>query len=148
MQSFRMREHVRLGAPDTLVAWQRQWIERGREILGSLGLQSVVAPASDPFFGRAGRMLAANQRDQNLKYELVYPICSTEHPTPIMSINYHQDHFGLGFGIRTATGEVAHTACLGFGLERIALALVRTHGFDPVGWPVDVRAQLWPDAAP
>ena len=26
--------------------------------------------------------------------------------------------------------RVAHTACVGFGLERLALALYRRHGFD------------------
>ena len=145
LQSFRMREHVRLGTPDEVGTWQQHWIERGREILGSLGLAATATPASDPFFGLAGRMLAANQRDQNLKVELVVPICSADRPTAIMSINYHQDHFGLDFGIHTAAGDVAHTACLGFGLERIALALVRTHGFDPESWPSDVKALLWPD---
>jgi len=39
---------------------------------------------------------------------------------------------------------VASTACLGFGLERVTLALIKTHGFDPLGWPADVRALLWP----
>jgi seryl-tRNA synthetase len=143
MQSFRMHEHVRIGEPGELVEWQQGWIERGREILSSVGLDAVAAPASDPFFGRAGRMLSANQREQGLKYELVYPICSTERPTPIMSINYHQDHFGLDFGIRTAAGDVAHTACLGFGLERIALALLRTHGFERERWPDVVADRLF-----
>ena len=40
---------------------------------------------------------------------------------------------------RTADGEVAHTACVGFGMERIALALFRTHGLDPERWPRRVR---------
>ena len=39
-----------------------------------------------------------------------------------------------------ADGEVAHSACVGFGMERIALALFRTHGLDPATWPVSVRA--------
>jgi hypothetical protein len=38
---------------------------------------------------------------------------------------------------------VAHTACVGFGEERIVLALLRTHGFDPERWPVEVRKRLW-----
>ncbi|MEY2406368.1 MAG: hypothetical protein QOG39_1284, partial [Acidimicrobiaceae bacterium] len=40
-------------------------------------------------------------------------------------------------------GEVAHTACIGFGLERIALALIKTHGTDLASWPAGVRASLW-----
>ena len=38
--------------------------------------------------------------------------------------------------------RVAHTACLGFGLERITLALVRRHGLDQDRWPAGVRAEL------
>ena len=68
------------------------------------------------------------------------PIGSDERPTAIISLNYHQDHFGHLFGIRTADGEVAHTACVGFGLERIALALYRRHGFDRATWSA-IRAR-------
>jgi seryl-tRNA synthetase len=143
MQSFRQREHVRLGTPDEVGRWHETWIARGGTILGSVGLATEAVVANDPFFGRAGRMLAANQRDQGLKFERVYPIAG-ERPTAIMSINYHQDHFGADFGIRTADGEIAHTACFGFGLERITLALFRTHGVEPASWPTAVRSRLWP----
>ena len=49
-------------------------------------------------------------------------------------------------GVRGASrfGETAHTACLGFGLERCTLALLKTHVLDPKQWPAEVRAQLWP----
>ena len=141
MQSFRQREHVRLSTPEDVRAWHAGWVERGGALLSSVGLETGAVPANDPFFGRAGKMFAANQRDQGLKLERVYPIAG-ETPTAIMSINYHQDHFGLDFGITTAHGQVAHTACFGFGLERITLALFRTHGLDPLTWPEDVRRRL------
>ena len=51
---------------------------------------------------------------------------------------------GVLFGIQTPDGETAHTACLGFGLERNVMALFRHHGFDPKEWPADVRKRLWP----
>jgi hypothetical protein len=35
---------------------------------------------------------------------------------------------------------------VGFGLERITLALFRAHGMDVRHWPKDVRKQLWPKA--
>ena len=47
------------------------------------------------------------------------------------------------YGIELADGGVAHTACLGFGLERVTLALFRAHGLDPRAWPDEVRAELW-----
>jgi seryl-tRNA synthetase len=138
MQAFRQREHVRIGTPDEVAGWHRDWIERGTSVLASVGLHTETVVASDPFFGRAGRMLSANQRDQGLKLELVHPI-ATDKPAAIMSINNHQDHFGLDFGIRTSDGGTAHTACFGFGLERITLALFRVHGLDTGRWPSEVR---------
>jgi seryl-tRNA synthetase len=84
----------------------------------------------------------AIQREQNLKYEFVIPICSTEKPTAIGSCNYHLDHFGVAFDIRTHDGEVAHSACVGFGLERVALALFKTHGLTLAQWPSQVRDVL------
>ena len=141
MQAFRQREHVRLDTPEAVATWHRDWVARGGEILASVGLESDVVPANDPFFGRAGRMLRASQREQGLKLERVHAIPG-EQPTAIMSVNYHQDHFGLAFDLRAANGRVAHTACFGFGLERIALALFGVHGLDPARWPGSVRARL------
>lgn len=142
MQSFRQHEFVFVGEPENAQAHRDEWLARGAEILAGLGLEVEVVLANDPFFGRAGRMLAANQKETALKFEIVATVADEEHPTPITSANYHLDHFGLPFGIRTAGGETAHSACIGFGLERIALALLCRHGLDPASWPGDVRSQL------
>ena len=144
MISFRVREFVRAGSPDDVVAWRDDWLQRGLEILLSLGLAAKSAVASDPFFGRAGKLLSEGQEAQKLKFEVLVPVISLEAPTAICSFNYHRDHFGQVFGIRTHSGEVAHTACLGFGLERVVMALFKTHGFEPIAWPQNVRSRLWP----
>jgi seryl-tRNA synthetase len=144
MQSFRVREFVRAGTADECVAWRDQWLERGLELLRSLGLPAASDVAADPFFGRVGKILADGQKAQKLKFEILVPVISAENPTAVASFNYHQDHFGSVFGIQTHDGEVAHTACLGFGLERTVMALFKTHGFQPAEWPSAVRAQLWP----
>ena len=143
MQLFRMREYVRMGTPDEVMAFRQSWMERGQELIASVGLPVAIDVANDPFFGRAGRMLSNNQRDQNLKFELLVPVTSTEKPTACLSFNYHQDHFGKTWGLTTADGEVAHTACVGFGLERVALALFAHHGLDTGSWPTGVRKVLW-----
>ena len=142
MQVFRQREYVRLGTPQQAVEHRDEWIRRALEIHRSLGLNVREEVANDPFFGRGGRMMKATQREQDLKYEIVCPITSEEKPTAITSSNCHLDHFGVAFDIRSADGEVAHTSCVGFGLERIALALFRTHGMDPDRWPREVRSVL------
>jgi seryl-tRNA synthetase len=144
LQSFRMREIIRMGSPDVVVAWRDAWLERGLKLLRGLGLDANSDVASDPFFGRTGRMMAAQQVEQRLKFEILVPVISKEQPTAVCSFNWHQDHFSGKFGIRTAEGATAHTACLGFGLERVAIALLNTHGLDVAEWPDNVRQQLWP----
>lgn len=144
MQAFRVREFVRVGTPDLVVQWRDMWLARGLKLLQSLGLPARSDVASDPFFGRGGRMLAATQREQQLKFEVLIPVISEEKPTAVCSFNYHQEHFGKIFDIKTQDGALAQTACLGFGMERVVMALFKTHGCEPSEWPDAVRAQLWP----
>ncbi|OZC67856.1 amino acid--[acyl-carrier-protein] ligase [Rhodococcus sp. 06-470-2] len=140
MQAFRMHEFVRVGTPDEAVAHRERWVPRGLQVLADLGLEAEAVIANDPFFGRAGRMLAANQRNENLKTELVVKLYGDlDEGTAVVSCNCHRDHFGHTFGIETVDGEPAHSACVGFGMERIALAMLRTHGLDRSGWPAALR---------
>jgi seryl-tRNA synthetase len=143
MQSFRVREFVRVGTPDQVVEWRDMWLQRGLTLLQSLGLPARSDVATDPFFGRSGKMLAVSQKEQKLKFEVLVPVISEADPTAVCSFNFHQEHFGSTFAIRTTDGQIANTACLGFGLEPIVMALFRTHGFVPADWPAEVRKQIW-----
>ncbi|WP_418959820.1 hypothetical protein [Streptomyces tritici] len=139
--SFRLREFVTIGSPADAAAWFGTWYERAPAFLRRLGLDVRVEAASDPFFGTTGQVMAENQREEGMKAEVVVPI--GDHPVAVASINCHRDHFGRIFDIRSADGEPAHSACVGFGLERLAFALVAAHGPDTVRWPDEVRALLW-----
>lgn len=142
MQLFRMREYVRAGTPEQVQAFRSQWIDRSKELITRLALPFEVVPANDPFFGRAGKMMKLSQREQGLKLEMVIPVANAQ-PTACLSFNYHQDHFASTWGVRLADGGLAHTGCVGFGLERLALALFKRHGLDVQGWPASVRGRLW-----
>ena len=144
MQSFRQHEFVHVGRPGDALAHRNAWLARALETLSGLGLPVEQVVANDPFFGRAGRMLVTNQRDTELKYEIVCPVTSADKPTAIASANYHLEHFGAPFGLFTTDGKPAHSACIGFGLERITLALLAVHGLKPAAWPSAVRERLWP----
>jgi seryl-tRNA synthetase len=141
MQIFHMREIVRVADRDTVIAWREAWRARAEELLRSLGLELELDIANDPFFGRTGRLLAAQQRSQELKWELLAPVAGDK-PTAIASSNYHQDHFGDIYEIKTAGAELAHTGCMAFGEERVTLALFSAHGLTVGGWPEPVLAQL------
>jgi len=142
MQLFQMQEYVRIGSPVQVLEFRDGWMEYGRHLFATLDLPCEVDVANDPFFGRSGKVLADSQREQKFKFELLVPVTNAEKPTAVMSFNYHGDHFGQAWNIRTYDGDVAHTACIGFGLERIALALFRHHGLDTRAWPADVSATL------
>lgn len=142
LQMFHMHELIRIGEPDTVTAWRDSWRDRAVELLRSVGLDADFDVASDPFFGRSGKLLARSQRSQALKFEILVPITEPE-PTAVASFNYHQDHFSHTYGIEMdAEDPTAHTACLGFGLERITLALLRTHGLEVDSWDDGVREKL------
>lgn len=143
MQAFRMHEFVFVGSPEDAQRHRDSWIGHGMAILEWLGLDACAVPANDPFFGRAGAMLATNQRDENLKTELTVRLYGDlDDGTAVVSANCHRDHFGETFGLSTADGSVAHSACVGFGMERIALAMLATHGLDPAVWPAALREGL------
>jgi seryl-tRNA synthetase len=140
-QMFRQHELVRLGPPETVAQWRDDWAAHGLSLLRAIGLDAELDNASDPFFGRRGRLLATSQREQSLKLEILVPIAGDE-PTAVASFNQHRDHFTAAYGITLSGDGEAHSACLGFGHERIVLALLRTHGLDPAVWPTAVRDVL------
>jgi seryl-tRNA synthetase len=142
LQSFRMREYVCLGGPAQIMEFRQRWMTRAQGIADQLGLPYRIDQASDPFFGRGGKLMATAQVEQSLKFELLIPLRSAEQPTACMSFNYHRDHFGTTWGLKTASGEVAHTGCVAFGIDRLGLALFCTHGLDVQQWPAAARAAL------
>jgi seryl-tRNA synthetase len=142
LQSFRMREFVRIGSPDQAASFQAEWLARAPELADLLGLPNKIAAASDPFFGRAGRLMAINQVEQSLKFELLVPVRSAQQPTACMSFNDHRDHFGKTWNLEIAAGAPAYTCCVAFGIDRITLALFAAHGLDLRGWPVAAREAL------
>lgn len=142
LQSFRMREYVCIGAPEQVQDFRARWIKRAESFAGQLGLPYRIDQASDPFFGRGGKLMAISQIEQALKFELLIPVHSEEQPTACMSFNCHRDHFGATWNLCDASGQTMHTGCVAFGIDRLALALFATHGIAFEHWPARVRQAL------
>ncbi|KQP34746.1 hypothetical protein ASF27_03630 [Methylobacterium sp. Leaf102] len=142
LQSFRMREYVVIGTPDQVAEFRERWIGRATAIADELGLPYVIEQASDPFFGRLGQIKAFSQLEAALKFELLIPLRGEAAGTACMSFNYHREHFGTTWDLRHADGEPAHTGCVAFGMDRLAVAMFATHGATIADWPVSVRAAL------
>lgn len=143
LQAFRMHEFIYVGDEKSAREFRNTWVNELLALLIELGLDATAVPANDPFFGRAGKMLVKNQLTDELKLELVVPIYGDlDEGTAVGSANCHADHFGASFGITAADGSVAHSACVAYGMERVTLALIRTHGFEVELWPASVRERL------
>jgi len=141
-QSFRMREFVCLGTPEQVLEFLIRWLFLAQRMAEQLGLEHRITRGNDPFFGRCGRLLAMSQLEQSLKFELLVPLNSEENSTACMSFNCHRDHFSTVWNLVTGNGDKAHTGCVAFGLDRLALTLFKTHGLDLANWPAAVREHL------
>ena len=126
-----MREFVRIGAPEEIVAYRERWLSRAPQIAADLSLPHTLDVANDPFFGRVGQMMAVSQRQQALKFELLIPYHADAVPTACMSFNYHREHFGTVWNMKDERGEPAHTSCVAFGIDRLVVALFANLGLDP-----------------
>jgi seryl-tRNA synthetase len=142
LQSFRMREFVRIGCPEQITEFRESWMARARQLAEELALPHSIDVATDPFFGRVGQIMAVSQIQQALKFELLIPYHDGAKPTACMSFNYHRDHFGQVWGLQDLRDELAHTGCVAFGMDRLVVALFANHGLDPAGWPVSARRAL------
>lgn len=117
-------------------------MDLAKELVAQLQLPAQLDVASDPFFGRVGQMFAVAQRQQSLKFELLIPYLPGSKPTACMSFNYHQDHFGKVWGLKSSLGAVAHTGCVAFGMDRLTVAMFCIHGVEVSAWPTAVRRTL------
>jgi seryl-tRNA synthetase len=133
---------VRIGSPEEIRVFREGWMGRAEGLADELALPYTLDVASDPFFGRVGQMMAVSQVQNSLKFELLIPFYPGAKPTACMSFNYHQAHFGEVWGLYDARHEHAHTSCVAFGMDRLAVALFANHGIDLARWPASARHAL------
>ena len=131
---FTMREIVFVGPAAYVLENRDQLVGLCAAYLDELQMAYEISTATDPFFVDSYAVQAAYQQGFELKFELLAPLPYSHKKLAVGSINYHQDFFGRSFNIQ-AGNEPAHTGCLGFGYERLALAFLAQHGLDENQWP-------------
>ena len=141
MVCFRIYEQVFIGDAEGAQAHRDTWMTNYVTLFGELGLDVTTDVANDPFFGRAGKIMAAGQKSEALKFEVLTNVYDDKQ-TAIASGNAHRTHFGDNFGITLADGSVAHSSCAGMGMERATIALLVRHGMDVDAWPREVLDRL------
>ncbi|MDI6693649.1 MAG: hypothetical protein QME21_01265 [Anaerolineales bacterium] len=143
MWNFTMREVIFVGPKDFVLENRETARQRMREVFESLGLAYRVESATDPFFIGEFRKQAAFQSAFQLKYEIRARLPYKDSTLAVGSYNYHQDFFGRSLNIALPDGSPAHTGCVAFGLERMALAFLSQFGLEPDSWPEEVRRSLY-----
>jgi seryl-tRNA synthetase len=132
---FSMREVIFAGSADVVQERRAQVVDAVVSLMKQWDLAFRLVSASDPFFATVRGTKALWQRTRDLKYEMLVDVGGEVGTIAAGSINLAGTLFGHTFGIRTHEGEPATKSCVGFGLERLVLALFSQHGFDPPRWP-------------
>ena len=136
---FSMREVIFAGSADLVRGRRAQVVDAVVSLMKEWDLAFRLESASDPFFATVRGTKALWQRTRDLKYEMLVDVGAEVGTIAAGSINLAGTLFGNAFRIRTHEGDPATTACVGFGLERLVLALFSQHGFDPPRWPRAMR---------
>jgi seryl-tRNA synthetase len=140
--NFSLREVIFVGSKDFVVDNREAARERMKSVFEEFGMAYRVESATDPFFVGEFRKQTAFQSAFQLKFEIRARLPFKESTLAVGSYNYHQDFFGRNLNISLPDGSPAHTACVGFGLERMAYACLAQFGFDKKDWPEAVRNAL------
>lgn len=132
---FTIREIVFVGSRDFARGMRTRYLSAATSLLDALDLAGTCEVAHDPFFGGPGAAQStSSQRLLALKYEARLHV-DGDRTIAVGSFNRHDQRFGDAFGITGQDGKPVHSACVGFGLERLCYAVLCQHGIDPGGWP-------------
>ncbi len=137
---FSMREVIFLGSPDYVRSTRAQSLELVERLVTDWRLHGALVTANDPFFSSDFANKAGHQHRMAMKYEY-RALLPPHRPLSVLSSNLHGPTFSRAFGI-TQERRPINTGCIGFGLERLALAIVAQHGADPDGWPPVLRSDF------
>ncbi|MEV6684103.1 hypothetical protein AB0N28_01975 [Streptomyces sp. NPDC051130] len=139
LADFTIRETVFLGTAEFVREARDRFRLRAVELVERLDLAGRCEVASDPFFaGAATAAQVSSQRLLELKHELHLDVGAGE-SISVGSFNLHEKHFGDAFGIKGPDGGTVHSACVGFGLERLTYALLCQYGWNVDDWPAPLK---------
>lgn len=130
---FGVRELVFVGSAEYVAAGREGTVELLRQFAEEFDIALQFQVATDPFFVTIAAARRLWQQSMESKYE-VRAFIAEDKSLAIGSVNAHGDFFSHRFDI-SAGGVLAHTACVGLGLERLVYALFQQHGCEGRYWP-------------
>jgi seryl-tRNA synthetase len=139
---FTMRELVFMGPRENVLQQRQRCVEMAGAFLDELGLAGEIRTASDPFYMAPDAPSKTYfQLTAETKYEASVLLPENER-LAVGSLNYHTDFFGRAFNISVEGVGPMHSACVGFGLERLVHAFLAQHGGEPAEWPSEARSYV------
>ncbi|WP_437283011.1 hypothetical protein WME90_21280 [Sorangium sp. So ce375] len=141
---FSVRDIVFFGSYEQLHDLREQVVDACIALCRELELDVRVELANDPFFLDANRDKAIYQRMGEVKYELLFDLPHRGQPLAAASFNLHRDFYTKVYGTRRSDGQLAESACVGFGLERWVYGFLSQKGLDPRRWPALVQGSSKP----
>lgn len=139
LQEFRMREIMAVGSQECVKSLLEKFLDIQKFVLDFCEIEGRIQTANDPFFIDGHEKKRIFQLSLDLKYETSVSIKNGRENIAVGSVNYHQDLIGRKFNISDSTGQVAHSACLGVGLDRLCFAFLDRHGLDQKKWPKQLK---------
>ena len=141
LSEFHMREIVFMGPPGFVHDTRQALIEAVWNWFSELGLVGKVETASDPFYFAGDYVKQHHQLREGAKYELSAAL-SNDRFVAVASFNDLGRDLCEPFDITDPSGNIAHSGCVGVGMERMARALFAYHGPVVAKWPNAVREAL------
>lgn len=139
---FTVRDIVFFGSYEELGRLRAEVMERALALCRELDLEVTIELANDPFFLDISRDKAIYQRMGEVKYELLFPLPHRPEGLAASSFNLHRDFYTAVYDTRRANGDLAESACMGYGHERWLYGFLTQKGLSREGWPALVQAEL------
>lgn len=130
LSDFTMREIVFMGPEQYVLEKRRRYMDLAEGLMKDLSIVGNIKESNDPFFKKEDAAKSGFQRRFKLKYELNFMDMDGDREVAVASFNYHGIHFGRAFRILTEDNKYIYTACMAFGLERLAYTYITQTGPD------------------
>jgi seryl-tRNA synthetase len=137
---FNMREIVLFGRPS--------WVHKTRlaiktfseEVFNNWQLAYAVETATDPFFPAGSQKKRHFQAMNQTKFEIKLTLPFKSQGISAVSVNNHMSTLTDSYAITGEKGLIS--SCVGFGLERLAFAILSQFGLDRSAWPSSLKNDL------